>query len=175
MPRKGGVPQNLTHTWQKGQSGNPKGRQPNKMLPILKKALNKVNAAKLNMTLQEVESWEMALLTLPTSAIKAIVGNPETPTYVVNLGMAIISDIKNGRTSTIDKLRDRQFGKIADKVEITGADGADLFQNVTISTEQIDRLQVLCNRLTMTKEGNDTDTYDTFAERGGCNLRKRGV
>lgn len=74
------------------------------------------------------------------------------------MGMAIISDIKKGRTSTIDKLRDRQFGKIADKVEITGADGADLFQNVTISTEQIDRLQVLCNRLTMTKEGNDTDT-----------------
>ena len=26
MPRKGGVPQNLTHTWQKGQSGNPGGR-----------------------------------------------------------------------------------------------------------------------------------------------------
>lgn len=149
MPRKGGVPENL-RPCKKGEVRNPTGKgggQKHELLPILRKALNNPNAKALGMTKRQVEEWESTMITLSPQEIKAVISSPDTPSYAVNLGMAIISDIKNGRTITIDKLRDRIYGKIADKVELSGANGADLFKGVTISAEQIDRLQVLCRNM----------------------------
>ena len=45
--------------------------------------------------------------------------------YPRNLAIAIISDIKNGVTKTIDKLRDRQFGESKKQIDIT-TNGSDI-------------------------------------------------
>jgi hypothetical protein len=42
--------------------------------------------------------------------------------------MAIITDMKNGKTDTVQKLRERQYGQVKQQIEVTGADGAPLLQ-----------------------------------------------
>lgn len=124
------------------QPGNKLGgRKPDRVAAILNKAISAHQAAQLNLTRQEVEEWEGKILTLTIDDLKKISKEQETPAYVVNVIMAIIADIRNGRTNTLDKLRDRQFGKVADKVELTGKDGEELFKGVEITEEQKERLR----------------------------------
>lgn len=132
--------------FKKGQVANPNGRPSVKrVLNILSKALTKTRAEELSMTKAEVEEWEGKLISLCLEDLKKICKDPEAPTYVVNVAMAIITDIKNGRTITIDKLRDRRYGKVSDKLEITGKDGAELFKGIEVSDEQKNRLRQILN------------------------------
>ena len=51
--------------------------------------------------------------------------------------MAILFDTKHGKTTTIDKLRERQYGKTVQKVELTGKDGADLIPARILTKDEI--------------------------------------
>ena len=131
--------------FKRGQVANPNGRPVNRVLNTLSKALTKTRAEELSMTKAEVEEWEGKLITLCLEDLKKICKDPDAPTYAVNVAMAIITDIKNGRTITIDKLRDRRYGKVSDKLEITGKDGAELFKGIEVSDEQKNRLRQILN------------------------------
>lgn len=44
--------------------------------------------------------------------------------------------MKNGKTTTLDKLRERQYGKPTQRMELTGKDGGDLIPARTLTKEE---------------------------------------
>lgn len=64
--------------------------------------------------------------------------NPNTPIWVLNVISAINSDIRYGRTSTIDMLFDRVFGKATQNIE--GEVNANITNTVDLSVLSTDEL-----------------------------------
>jgi hypothetical protein len=139
--------------WKPGESGNPKGRPPTKRLEQnLKYILGKSKTKKFyNISGAEIEFWENAILTMSFQELKTLSGGKqkgeidatiasEVPIYAVNTARAILFDIANGKTTTIDRLRERQFGKAVQKVELTGADGASLIPARVLSKAEAKEL-----------------------------------
>lgn len=125
MANPRGNPQNLRPPWKKGQSGNPEGSKPSRVQDSLiacgifkSKKQCKDHYA---LTEAEINGWERTMLTLSVDRIKTLVKWDACPAYPKGLAIAILSDMKDGRTTTLDKLRSRQFGDIAQKMEVTGS------------------------------------------------------
>jgi len=135
----------------KGTSGNPEGRPQSRVPEALKNILGRKKAKKffqLNET--EINEWEAAVMTMTTTELKALVGWEDCNSYAKGLAMGILFDMKNGNTKTIDKLRERQFGKAIQKVELTGKDGTP-FNPEPLTIEVID------NRDKVMNDAEDTD------------------
>lgn len=148
---------NLVAPWKPGQSGNPKGRPKNRVTNEWLVACfgRKTARAIKALRREEIDTWEQLLLVASAEQLTVIAKWAETPAYAKNLAMALLYDIKEGRTSTIDRLRERQYGKTADRLEVTGAGGAPLMpQPLTIevidSREQVEQ--------TETDNDNETET-----------------
>ena len=108
--------------WPKGKSGNPNGR-PRKTVPDTIAAVLGLKSRKAlaeGLSHSEVTDWEALLMTLSASDLVAVAKSQEVPVYASAIAAAILADIKCGRTVTLDKLRERRFGKVADKVVLTG-------------------------------------------------------
>lgn len=130
--------QNLQPPWKPGQSGNPKGRPKNRVIrEWLPACFGKDRTKELaSLTQDEVDTWEQKLLVLSTPEHAVLAKWDECPAYAKNLAMAILYDTKNGKTTTIDKLRERQYGKPVQRVELTGADGQPLVQPKTMTQQE---------------------------------------
>jgi hypothetical protein len=76
------------------------------------------------------------MLALTAGEIAIIAKWDGSPIYAKNLAMSILCDTKNGTTKTIDKLRERQYGKPTQKIELTGADGTPLMQPKSMTQEE---------------------------------------
>lgn len=125
MPKpKGVLPDNFDqlrpHCFRKGQSGNPNGRPKSRVKELLASCLTaKQVAENTNLTAEEIDAIEKVILSLDTKALQAIAKNDATPTYMRTLAMAAILDMKNGKTQTMNLLRDRQFGSVKKQVDVT--------------------------------------------------------
>lgn len=130
--------QNLCKPWQPGQSGNPKGRPKNRVIQEwLPNALGKDRARKIkDLSRDEINTWERRLIVAGSDDLTAIAKSADAPIYAKNLAMAILYDTKNGKTATIDKLRDRQYGMPAKRIELTGADGSPLMPPSSMTQEE---------------------------------------
>lgn len=114
--------------WQKGQSGNPKGRPKDRVKAALKVIMKSKKAMQehTDMSLTEVNDWERLILSLTRKQLEHLGALENLPVYPVLLIKAIMGDFKHGKTSTVDSIRDRQFGALAKRIELTGAGGEAL-------------------------------------------------
>jgi hypothetical protein len=127
MPNPKPNTKGLKPPFSKGESGNPEGRPPSRVPDALIKILGTRRAKKFHqLNGVEINEWETTVLTMTGSELKALAGWDEANSYAKGLAMGILFDMKNGNTKTIDKLRERQFGKAIQKVELTGRDGKPL-------------------------------------------------
>lgn len=106
--------------WKPGESGNPKGR-PKSRVKELMEGLLTVKQVKENTMLDdsEIHAIELMVLSLDTTALQAIAKSEKTPVYMRTLAMAAMWDMKNGKTGTMNLLRDRQFGAVKKQVDVT--------------------------------------------------------
>lgn len=110
------------HSWKPGQSGNPKGRPkvPNRVPELLQQYLGTKKSERvrgLNST--EIEDIELMVLSLGNKELNSLIKGDDVPMYMKGLALAALHDAKNGRTKTIDLLRDRQFGAVKKEVDVT--------------------------------------------------------
>ena len=119
---------NLKEPWKPGQSGNPKGRPKNRVInEWLPECFGRKRTKQIKALSQvEVDAWEQLLITLTAPELQVIAKWDGSPAYAKNIALSMLFDMKNGRTATIDKLRERQYGKPIQKVELTGKDGSNL-------------------------------------------------
>lgn len=126
--------ENLAKAWKAGQSGNPKGRPKNrvyhKWLPACFGAKRAKDIKSLSQT--EIDTWEQLLIVATSSELAIVAKWDDAPIYAKNLAMAILRDTKGGKTTTIDRLRDRQYERQATKLDITTRNG-----DAELSTEEL--------------------------------------
>lgn len=106
--------------WKPGESGNPAGK-PRSRVKELMEGLLTVKQVKENTKLDqaEIDAIEQIILSLDTPSLQAIAKSEKTPVYMRTLAMAAMWDMKNGKTGTMNLLRDRQFGSVKKQVDVT--------------------------------------------------------
>lgn len=106
--------------FQPGQSGNPAGRKKNRVTALLKQVLPKGSIKKSEaLSIDEINTIEKSVLSLQLADLQLLAKMQETPAYMKTLAMAIIIDMKNGQTKTVDLLRSRQYGTPTQKMDLT--------------------------------------------------------
>ncbi len=109
-----------SHKWRKGQSGNPGGKPKDRVRELLKKMLPKSKLRSVEaLTLEEINTIEGSILAMELSDLQSLAKAEETPAYAKTLAVAAIIDLKNGKTTTMDRLMDRQYGAPQQRVDIT--------------------------------------------------------
>lgn len=140
-----GQRKNLT-SWKPGESGNPAGR-PRRVNTLLEGLLT-VNQVRENTNLdqKEIDAIEQIIMSLDTPALQAVAKSEKTPAYMRTLAMAAMYDMKNGKTQTMNLLRDRQFGSVKKQVDVTSNGQSVAPQSMTPdeAKEMLKRIEESC-------------------------------
>lgn len=109
--------------FKKGECKNPDGRPQNRILRAIVK--NKSMKGLEVLTKDEIKTCDKWVLSMSTTQAAELVKRDDIPTYLRTQLAAVLSDMKNGRTVTIDRLRDRYIGDVkTTRIEGGGAQEA---------------------------------------------------
>lgn len=114
------------------------GRKPTRMSEFIKafkmddesRAISKEDAVKLL----------THLLSCSKPQLEIMARNPDLPVAIVCQIKAIITDMANGVTSTVDRIFDRVWGKATTPIEMTGANGTQLIPDRPMSRKDYEKL-----------------------------------
>lgn len=123
--------------FKKGERANPNGRPQNRILRAIVK--NKTMKGLEVLTKDEIKTCDKWVLSMSTTQAAELVKRDDIPTYLRTLLAAVLSDMKNGRTATIDRLRDRYIGDVkTTRIEggVQEAVAPPITLNFTASTEE---------------------------------------
>lgn len=115
-------PENIKgHEFKPGQSGNPAGRPKSQHMKDLVKVFGSRKALKLSgFNSMDITAWEDSVMKMNTQDLQVLAKWSDCPAYPKGLAIAILFDMKNGTTKTLDKLRERKLGKPTNRIEMTG-------------------------------------------------------
>lgn len=94
--------------WEKGESGNPKGR-PKKLVPSMK--MEGYKLVEINDTIQHIISMNQEQL-------KSVMDNPKATILERSVANALMMSFKKGTLENIETLLNRVYGKPKEKVEM---------------------------------------------------------
>ncbi len=142
-------PENIEkYKWKKGQSGNPKGRPPNRVPEQLIKIMGKAKTRKFySLSNEELNMWERTVISMNFEQLNKLAKWDKAPAYPRALAMTILFETQNFKTTTIERLRDRQYSKVAEKLEVTGKDGESIISQARLLTkgEAVELVKMLEN------------------------------
>ena len=98
--------------WEKGESGNPKGR-PRKLVPTMKVE---------GYTLAEINDVIQAMVGLTSDELDTVVKHKKSTVLEITIAQALQKSIKNGNLDSLETLLNRVYGKPKEKVDITSKD-----------------------------------------------------
>tara|TARA_R110000868_G_scaffold118683_1_gene314642 strand:+ start:917 stop:1315 length:399 start_codon:yes stop_codon:yes gene_type:complete len=101
----------LPYTWQKGQSGNPKGR-PRKYVCLLKDY--GYNISEINDTIQTMMAMDM-------KELKEVWDNPDATILEKTIAGAMRKSLDKGSLYSLETLLSRVYGKPKEQTELSGS------------------------------------------------------
>lgn len=134
---------NLRPPWKPGECGNPTnknnhGRPKNRATELHKQLLGQKSAKKFyGLTNKELETYDAMLETLTMAELQVLAKADNSPVYLKNYAIAILTDMKQGKTTTIDRIRANRHGTATQRMELTGADGQPLVQERNLTAADV--------------------------------------
>ena len=125
----------IPYMYRKGQSGNPsggKGRPPDRVRAMIKELYGRGGEFS-TLSKTEQQRWMELLVSMDVETLQKVAASKEAPAFVKGNAIAILMDMKNGTTRTLDKISERLYGK--PKVEATITTGL-AFPDFLVTTEE---------------------------------------
>ena len=108
--------------WEKGESGNPKGRV-KKLVPSMK-----VEGYKLT----EINDTIQSIISMTLDQLKEVWNNPNSTILEKTVAGALKKSLEKGNLESVETLINRVYGKPKEKVDLT-TDGQPLSININLS------------------------------------------
>jgi len=108
------VMKNLAPKWEKGKSGNPKGRPP-KMETILKQYF--LDEHQMKLTKGQMQDVIKNLLSKTRAELVELANNDQLPFWISMIAQKANRDFKKGSVHLLDVLFDRVYGKPKEEQE----------------------------------------------------------
>jgi hypothetical protein len=107
--------------WEKGESGNPKGR-PKKLVPSMK-----IDGYKLT----EINDTIQSIISMTVDELKMIWDNPKSTILEKTVAGALRKSLEKGNLESVETLINRVYGKPKEKVDLT-SNGQSILVNINL-------------------------------------------
>jgi hypothetical protein len=107
--------------WEKGESGNPKGR-PKKLVPSMK-----IEGYKLT----EINDTIQSIISMTVEELKMIWDNPNSTILEKTVAGALRKSLEKGNLESVETLINRVYGKPKEKLDLT-SNGQSILVNINL-------------------------------------------